>query len=145
MASTILRRDSSSEGLEGTILDTIFVVSVFVLCVLILAVALLHCVLRRRNRQTMRNWTSCSALKVISSSPSPQSSAFSKDMEYIFCEVEINPNSNASTGKDWAFGRDKFSSDNEKVGDLNQGIKSTSWPTALIVPLSASPVFLPPK
>jgi len=146
MPFAIFRRESSSDSLQDTILDTIFVVSAFLLCILILAVALLHCVLRRRNRQRSGNWTSCRALNVMSSS-SPL--AIPKDMEYAVYEVELVPNYKANTGRDFKSldPGDKMSSDNDKSRDLEfeHGSKPTSCPIHLLVPLSAYPVFQPPK
>ncbi|PPQ84292.1 hypothetical protein CVT25_013230 [Psilocybe cyanescens] len=124
MPGPIFRRDSSSKSLQDTVLDTIFVV--FVLCTLILAVAGLHCILRRRNRQRSRSWTSCRALRIVSPVPT---SCLPEDADYAIYEVEPIQN-NKILARDI----------NQSMGHDIEKTESTTDKSE--VPISAHPVFM---
>ncbi|KAH9480386.1 hypothetical protein JR316_0006984 [Psilocybe cubensis] len=109
--SAIHRRNLSSDSLQDTIIDIILVVLVFVLCFLILAVVGLHILQRRRERQRTHSWTSCEALRIVSSTPS---SCFPGGVAYAIYEVESNQTNGKETAK---VVKDHASHDMEKAED----------------------------
>ncbi|KAF8903092.1 hypothetical protein CPB84DRAFT_797730 [Gymnopilus junonius] len=148
----VFPRRSTSESFKDTVLDIMVIVSVSILCALLVAVGITHCITRYRNRQRSNpNWTSqCQALNMISSSS--QSSGFPKDGDYLVYEVELTPNyHNGNTaGKNWVFSHEyeKDPPNNENKEErqyIDWEVEPKCTHAHLLVPIPASPVYLPPK